>query len=128
MSKAAQVRAGLSHPIIDADGHFVELAPVFDEEMLTYLEEMGGRRARRYAGDTGLTDTTTVLASHPGTRGPGWKAMPSCGAGRRKNTRDRATSYLPGLLYERLDEIGIRLHDPVSVDDALVPGDRPTTK
>jgi len=105
---AAEVRAGLAHPIIDADGHFVELAPVFDEEMLTYLEEMGGKAVRdRYAGNTGLTDTTTVLASHPGANGPGWRAMPSWWGWPTKNTRDRATSYLPALLYERLDEIGI---------------------
>jgi len=105
---AAEVRAQLSHPIIDADGHFVELAPIFEEEMLTYLEEMGGKAARdRYARDTGLTDTTTVLASHPGAHGPGWKAMPSWWGWPTKNTRDRATSYLPALLYERLDEIGI---------------------
>jgi predicted TIM-barrel fold metal-dependent hydrolase len=106
--KASEVRGNLSHPIIDADGHFVELGPVFEEEMLTYLEEMGGRAVRdRYTGNTGLTDTTTVLASHPGGRGPGWKAMPSWWGWPTKNTRDRATSYLPALLYERLDEIGI---------------------
>jgi hypothetical protein len=52
-------------------------------------------------------DTTTVLASHPGARGPGWKAMPSWWGWPTKNTRDRATSYLPALLYERLDELGI---------------------
>ncbi len=105
---AADIRAGLSHPIIDADGHFVELAPVFDDEMLTYLEEMGGRAVRdRYLGNTGLTDTTTVLATHQGARGPGWRAMPSWWGWPTENTRDRATSYLPALLYERLDEIGI---------------------
>jgi predicted TIM-barrel fold metal-dependent hydrolase len=32
---------------------------------------------------------------------PSWWGWPT------KNTRDRATSYLPALLYERLDEIGI---------------------
>src|SRR5450755_1962264 len=104
----AEVRAALSHPIIDADGHFVELAPVFDDEMLTYIEEMGGRAIRdRYVNNTGLTDTSTVLAAHPGARGPGWRAMPSWWGWPTKNTRDRATSYLPALLYERLDEIGI---------------------
>ena len=41
MTKAAEIRSGLSHPIIDADGHFVEVAPLLNEEMLTYLEEMG---------------------------------------------------------------------------------------
>ena len=63
-TKAAEIRAGLSHPIIDADGHFVEVAPLINEEMLTYLEEMGGPEVRdRYALDTGLTDTSTVLPS-----------------------------------------------------------------
>ena len=107
-TKAAEIRAGLSHPIIDADGHFVELAPLLNEEMLTYLEEMGGREVRdRYASDTGLTDTSTVLANHPGAKGVGWKAMPSWWGWATQNTRDRATAHLPALLYERLDEIGI---------------------
>ena len=108
MTKAAEIRAGLSHPIIDADGHFVEVAPLLNEEMLTYLEEMGGPEVRdRYALDTGLTDTSTVLAGHPGARGAGWNAMPSWWGWATENTRDRATAHLPALLYERLDEIGI---------------------
>ncbi len=107
-TRAAEIRAGLSHPIIDADGHFVEVAPLLNEEMLVYLEEMGGPEVRdRYALDTGLTDTSTVLASHPGAGGAGWKAMPSWWGWATKNTRDRATAHLPALLYERLDEIGI---------------------
>ena len=108
MSRAADIRTGLAHPIIDADGHFVELAPLLNAEMLTYLEEMGGADVRdRYALDTGLTDTTTVLAGHHGIEGTGWKAMPSWWGWATENTRDRATAHLPALLYERLDEIGI---------------------
>jgi predicted TIM-barrel fold metal-dependent hydrolase len=108
MTRAAEIRAGLPHPIIDADGHFVEVAPLLNEEMLTYLEEMGGPEVRdRYALDTGLTDTSTVLASHPGKTGAGWNAMPSWWGWATENTRDRATAHLPALLYERLDEIGI---------------------
>ena len=108
MTKAAEIRAGLAHPIIDADGHFVEVAPLINEEMLTYLEEMGGPEVRdRYALDTGLTDTSTVLAGHTGARGEGWNAMPSWWGWATENTRDRATAHLPALLYERLDEIGI---------------------
>ncbi len=107
-TKAARVRAQLSHPIIDADGHFVEIGPLLDEEMLTYLEEMGGAEVRdRYAPNTGLTDTSTVLASHLGARAPGWQAMPSWWGWATKNVRDRATAHLPALLYERLDELGI---------------------
>ncbi len=32
-TRAARIRSGLSHPIIDADGHFVELAPLLNDEM-----------------------------------------------------------------------------------------------
>ena len=107
-SRAQEIRSGLAHPIIDADGHFVELAPLLNEEMLTYLEEMGGREARdRYATDTGLTDTSTVLAGHPGATGAGWNAMPAWWGWATENTLDRATAHLPALLYERLDEFGI---------------------
>jgi predicted TIM-barrel fold metal-dependent hydrolase len=107
-SGSAQIRARLSHPIIDADGHFVELAPLLNEEMLTYLEEMGGPDVRdRYARDTGLTDTSTVLAGHRGADASTWNAMPSWWGWATENTLDRATAHLPALLYERLDEIGI---------------------
>jgi predicted TIM-barrel fold metal-dependent hydrolase len=107
-TRSAQIRAGLSHPIIDADGHFVELAPLLNQEMLTYLEEMGGPEVRdRYARDTGLTDTSTVLAGHRGAAGSTWNAMPSWWGWATENTLDRATAHLPALLYERLDEIGI---------------------
>ncbi len=107
-TRSGRIRAGLSHPVIDADGHFVELAPLLNEEMLTYIEEMGGPEVRdRYALDTGLTDTSTVLASHRGATGAGWKAMPSWWGWTTANTLDRATAHLPALLYERLDEIGI---------------------
>ena len=107
-TRAAEVRAGLSHPVIDADGHFVEVAPLLNEEMLTYLEEMGGPEVRdRYARDTGLTDTSTVLAGDRGADGGGWNAMPSWWGWATENTLDRATAHLPALLYERLDEFGI---------------------
>jgi predicted TIM-barrel fold metal-dependent hydrolase len=107
-TKAQQIRAQLSHPVIDADGHFVEIGPLLDEEMLTYLEEMGGRAVRdRYVRDTGLTDTSTVLARHPEPDATHWDAMPSWWGWATKNVHDRATAHLPALLYERLDEFGI---------------------
>ena len=28
-SRAAKIRAGLDHPVVDADGHMLEYAPVF---------------------------------------------------------------------------------------------------
>lgn len=36
-----RVRRGLKHPVIDADGHWLELQPIF----LDYLGEVAGARA-----------------------------------------------------------------------------------
>jgi predicted TIM-barrel fold metal-dependent hydrolase len=110
MTKAADVRRIVGHPIIDADGHFVELGPMLDDECLTYLEEAGGRQLRdRYLkGAVQPYDTSTVLAdrTRPEIRQE-WRGMPSWWGWPTKNVRDRATSHLPKLLYERLDEIGV---------------------
>ena len=38
----ADIRSGLKHPIIDADGHWIEYSPVFAERM------------RKVAGDKGI--------------------------------------------------------------------------
>ena len=38
---AAQIKARLDHPIIDADGHWIEYGPVFIEE----LRRVGGEDA-----------------------------------------------------------------------------------
>jgi predicted TIM-barrel fold metal-dependent hydrolase len=109
-TKAAKVRDRVSHPIIDADGHLVELAPVFDDELLAYLEEAGGRglRDRYLAGATKPFDTSTALANRddPAVREK-WLAMPSWWGWQTRNVIDRATAHLPRLLYERLDEMGI---------------------
>ena len=62
---AARVRSQVDHPIIDADGHFVELGPLLNDEVLAYIDEMGGRELRDvYAKRSGVTDTSTVLADH----------------------------------------------------------------
>ena len=107
---AAQVRAQVDHPIIDADGHFVEVGPLLHDEIITYLEEAGGAalRDRFLASAARALDTSTALAdrSDPTVRDQ-WRAMPSWWGWQTHNLRDRATSHLPALLYERLDEIGI---------------------
>jgi predicted TIM-barrel fold metal-dependent hydrolase len=109
-TKAADIRAGLDHPVIDADGHFVELAPVLDDALLASLEAEGGSSLRDlYLFSQALPfDTSTVLAGRTSMAARDeWKAMPSWWGWQTRNTRDRATSHLPALLYERLDEMGI---------------------
>ena len=41
--RAAEIRAGLKHPVIDGDGHWMEPIPVF----LEYLREVGGPEVGR---------------------------------------------------------------------------------
>ena len=40
-SRAAEIRAGLKHLVIDGDGHWMEPIPIF----LEYLSEAGGPKA-----------------------------------------------------------------------------------
>jgi hypothetical protein len=111
-AKAAKVRSTVGHPIIDADGHLVELGPVLQDELLAYLEEAGGRRLRdRYlAGMVKPFDTSTALSDRGDPRvREKWLAMPSWWGWQTRNVKDRATAHLPRLLYERLDEMGIDL-------------------
>ena len=109
-SRSAQIRAEIDHPVIDADGHFVELAPVLDDALLASLEAEGGSvlRDRYLAGRQSPFDTSTVLAGRARAAAwEAWTAMPSWWGWQTANSRDRATSHLPALLYERLDEMGI---------------------
>lgn len=103
---SARIRAELDHPIVDADGHLVEVMPLFEE----YLRDMAGDDiADRYIaakgwagapGPHGWSDTDQTERRRLRATAPIWWMNPT-------DALDRATSYLPGLLYERLDEIGI---------------------
>jgi predicted TIM-barrel fold metal-dependent hydrolase len=103
VSKSQKIRARLNHPIIDSDGHTIENPHVLAE----YIKSEGGSKtAERFAasgGGYGLVIRGESLAEARDlgiTRGPWW-GMPAA------NTLDRATAMLPGLLYERLDELGL---------------------
>ncbi len=98
----AQIRANLSHPIVDGDGHWLEYAPVFSEKM------------RKAGGDKGadgflaaLRSTTDALKLQPAERARRGTAQPNFWNRQAENTLDRATAMMPKMLYERLDEIGL---------------------
>ena len=68
----AQIRANLSHPIVDGDGHWLEYAPVFSEKM------------RKAGGDKGadgflaaLKSTTDALKLKPEERARRGVAQPN---------------------------------------------------
>ncbi len=95
---AAEIRAGLDHPVIDSDGHLIEFLPA----VMSYLEEVAGREAvgrfgawmrERYAPSPERQRDERIMKL------PFW-TLPT------RNTRDRATAGLPALLAERMEELG----------------------
>jgi predicted TIM-barrel fold metal-dependent hydrolase len=102
MAKVEEIRRRINHPIVDADAHQLETVPV----LLDYLRDVGGsdmperflaflrhqRRTFEMTPDERL-DTRTSM--------PVWWPVPT------ENTLDRATTQLPRLMYERMDELGL---------------------
>jgi hypothetical protein len=104
-SKSAAIRARLTHPIIDSDGHQVEPGPIF----LDYLKEVGGpsvvERFKHATYDSsynpGWRELSPLERHDQRAIRPTWWAVPA------RNTRDLATALLPKLFYERMDEMGL---------------------
>jgi predicted TIM-barrel fold metal-dependent hydrolase len=101
-STPEQIRARLSHPVIDADGHWVEYSPVLTEQ----LRRIGGDKAAAgfQSVGRGVREALSMTVAERQRRRLSQEAFWSSPA---RNTRDRATSLLPRLLYERLDELGL---------------------
>jgi predicted TIM-barrel fold metal-dependent hydrolase len=98
----AQIRSKLNHPVVDADGHWLEYGPVFSEQM------------RKVSGDlaadafTASQRTTKENLNTPiDERRRRRIGMEGVWTRQATNTRDRATAMYPRLLYERLEELGI---------------------
>ena len=99
--RAAEIRAGLNHPVIDGDGHWMEPIPVF----LEYLTEVGGPAAvdkmrAIWRGREKWYQASAEERQHHRLRRTIWWGVTS-------NTRDKATALLPALLNERLPGLGI---------------------
>jgi predicted TIM-barrel fold metal-dependent hydrolase len=99
---AVQIKSRIDHPIIDADGHWVEYGPVFTEQ----LRKVGGDAAVRGWNAVG-GGTRGVLSMSVEERRRRRISQEAFWAHPSKNTRDLATAIFPQLLYERLDEIGL---------------------
>ena len=102
MSEARTLRARLSHPIIDADGHWLEYSPVMREEF------------RRIGGDAAVEGLALASARVPNSlkqsvaeRARRRVGMEAFWSSPSENVLDRATAMLPRLMYERLDDLGI---------------------
>lgn len=104
-SKSAAIRARLSHPIIDSDGHQVETDVIFQD----YLKAVGGpsivERFRNVYYDSFFDprwrDLSPLERHERRSMRPTWRALPT------RHTQDLATAMFPKLFHERLPELGL---------------------
>jgi len=103
-SEARQLRSRLKHPIIDADGHWIEYLPIMREE----FRRIGGDAAVQGLALAGqrIPDSLGKTLAERRRRRIGQEAFWSSPS---ENVLDRATAMLPRLMYERLDDLGIDL-------------------
>jgi predicted TIM-barrel fold metal-dependent hydrolase len=101
-SNARTLHSRLNHPIIDADGHWIEYTPVMREEF------------RRIGGDAAVVALALASQRIPTSLGMSVAERRRRRIGQEafwflptKNTLDRATAMLPRLMYERLDDLGL---------------------
>ena len=97
-----QIRANLSHPVIDGDGHWIEYTPVFAEKMRKVVGDKGADGF--IASQRRIPDALGKTVEQRKREG---QAMEGYWGRQSTNTRDRATAMLPRMLYDRLDELGI---------------------
>jgi len=103
-SRSSEIRTGLGHPVIDTDGHMVEVFPV----LFDYLKQVGGPEMTertwasfRRTNSGSWYDMSVEERRHHNQLRPAFWAAPA------ENTLDRATAMLPRLMHERLPEMGI---------------------
>jgi predicted TIM-barrel fold metal-dependent hydrolase len=99
---ARTLRSRLNHPVIDADGHWIEYNPVMREE----FRRIGGTAAEEALAlaTSRVPNSLKLSLDERRRRRVGQEAFwgsPS------ENVLDRATAMLPRMLHERLDDLGI---------------------
>src|SRR5262252_3833711 len=100
--KPEEIRRNLKHPVVDADGHWIEYTPVFAERMRKAVGNFGADgflQAQRRIPDSLRLTPAERAARHVG--------MENFWGRQSTNTLDRATAMMPRLLYDRLDELGL---------------------
>jgi predicted TIM-barrel fold metal-dependent hydrolase len=104
VSKSSRLRSRLQHPVVDADGHTVE----FEPGVLDYLREVAGDKAveqYKSAPDGAFIFPWNRMSE---AERLAWREFKPVWWGHpMKNTLDRATSTLPRLLRDRMDEFGL---------------------
>jgi len=99
---ARTLRSRLGHPVIDADGHWLEYSPVMREE----FRRIGGSAAVEAlaVASQRVPNALAMSLAERRRRRVGQESFWSTPSG---NVRDRATAMLPRMMYERLDDLGV---------------------
>src|SRR5262249_29671241 len=118
-----EIRKGLTHPVIDGDGHWVEYGPVFAEKIRKVTGDLGANgflQSQRRGPD--------ALSMTPVQRAERGVAMEGFWGRQSTNTRDRATAMMPRMLYDRLGERGIEfgiVYPKAALGTPRIPSDAP---
>jgi predicted TIM-barrel fold metal-dependent hydrolase len=99
---ARTLHARLTHPIVDADGHWLEYGPVMREE----FRRIGGEAAVE-ALATATSRVPSSLKMSVAERSRKRVGQEAFWSSPSENVLDRATAMMPKLMYERLDDLGI---------------------
>ena len=99
---ARTLHARLNHPIVDADGHWLEYGPVMREE----FRRIGGEAAVE-ALATATSRVPSSLKMSVAKRGRKRVGQEAFWSSPSENVLDRATAMMPKPMYERLDDLGI---------------------
>ncbi|MGE0387504.1 MAG: amidohydrolase family protein [Gammaproteobacteria bacterium] len=102
-AQVAAIRTQAGHPIVDADGHLVEIFPLVEERIRAVA---GADVAAKFAPmEAQFLGSREMVRWHRGQP----RAEPLAGfwGFPTRNTLDRVTAILPELMYRRLDELGI---------------------
>ena len=112
-SRSQEIRSKVGHPIIDADGHTLELTPVLSD----YVYDQGGTDARDKfeemmqgvpeAASGGGTTNSNWFSMTPEERKQNWEPATPWWFAPTTSVLDRATATLPKVLNERMDELGM---------------------
>jgi len=99
---ARTLHGRLNHPVIDADGHWLEYGPVMREE----FRRIGGEAAVEglALASQRVPNSLKMSVAERARRRVGQEAFWSSPC---ENVLDRATAMMPRLMYERLDDLGI---------------------
>jgi hypothetical protein len=103
-TKSQAIHDRLGHQVIDSDGHWREFEPI----ALEYLKDTAGAGAvERWTSRLRALDEGDFARMTPQERldrrasQPAWWGLPV------KNTIDLATSFIPRLMHDRLEEMGL---------------------